>query len=229
MVLPLAFEWRNVLFANWAVPEEIVAARLPDWLSVDTYDGNGWLSIVPFSNVDTRPRRLPAELGMTLPELNLRTYVTCDGEPGVYFFSLDTESLLAVLGARLTHRLPYYYARMNMQADGRQVAFTSRRRHPGAQPAQFEATYRPTGQSVEAEPDSRAEFLTERRRLYTQAQDGTIRYTDVHHERWPLYSAELSISENTLFKANRFDPPDGDPVLYYSPGVDVVTARSKRW
>ena len=47
-------------------------------------------------------------------ELNVRTYVTLDGRPGVWFFSLDAASTLAVIGARLGIRLPYFRASMEM-------------------------------------------------------------------------------------------------------------------
>lgn len=231
MSVPLAFAWRRTLFANWPIDPGTVAERLPETLSVQTYDGDAWLSVVPFVNADTRLRGLPASLGVDLPELNLRTYVTCDGEPGVYFFSLDMESVAGVLGARLTHHLPYYYARMDVAVDEStdRVSFASRRLQPGDRPVRYRATYRPTGERFEAEPGSLVEFLTERRRLFTQAQDGSVRYTEVDHGRWPLYEAEYDGAENTLFEANGFDHPGGEPTLYYSPGVSVTTTRSRRW
>jgi uncharacterized protein YqjF (DUF2071 family) len=117
MVIPLAMEWRELLFASWSVEPGVVAAHLSDALSVDTHDGDAWLSVVPFTNAIVRPRGVPAALGVDLPELNLRTYVTVDGTPSVYFFSLDAEGVLGVLGARLLHHLPYYYARIDHRAD----------------------------------------------------------------------------------------------------------------
>jgi uncharacterized protein YqjF (DUF2071 family) len=229
MSIPLAFEWRHMLFANWPVDADAVDERLPADLAVQTYDGDAWLSVLPFVNGDTRPRGLPSVVGVDVPELNLRTYVTCDGEPGIYFFSLDMESVSGVLGARLTHRLPYYYARMRVRERDGRVSFASRRRHPGDRPARFEATYGPVGERFEAESGSLAEFLAERRRLYTQGSDGTMRYTDVEHERWPLYEADVDVAENTLFEANGFERPAREPTLYYSPGVSVTTTRSRRW
>ena len=229
MVVPLAFGWRRLLFANWPVDADRIDAHLPDALSVQTHDGTGWLSVVPFVNVHVRPRGVPKRAGVRLPELNLRTYVTCDGEPGVYFFNLDAQGALSVLGARLTHHLPYYYARMRVEREGERTTFESRRRHPGARPARFSATYRPTGEAFAAEPGSLAEFLTERRRLFTQGTDGAVRHTDVDHPRWTLYDAAATLRENTLFEANAFEAPTASPVCYYSPGVDVTTTRSKRW
>ncbi len=228
-MLPLAFGWRHLLFASWPVDADVLRAHLPDPFAVDEYDGSGWLSVVPFTNVDTRPRGLPAWTGIRLPELNLRTYVTVDGEPGVYFFSLDADGLFATLGARLTHFLPYYFGDVDLRwADGR-VRFESRRRQPGDRPADFAATYWPTGEPFTPQPGTLAAFLTDRLRLYTQAPDGSVRYTDVDHPPWTLYPAGADVEENALFEANGFAHPGGDPVLYYSPGVDVVTTRSQRW
>jgi uncharacterized protein YqjF (DUF2071 family) len=229
MVVPLAFGWRHVLFDNWRVDVNLLASHVPDALAVETYDGSGWLSVVPFVNVDVRPRGLPAAVGVALPELNLRTYVVRDGEPGTYFFSLDVDGLASVVGARLTHPLPYYYAHIRVRREDGRVRFSSRRRHPGARPARFSATYRRTGDPFAADPGSLADFLTERRRLYTQATDGSLRYTDVSHPPWRLYHAEVDVAENSLFEANGFDHPAGERTCYYSPGVDVVTSRSKRW
>lgn len=226
--VPLAFGWRRLLFANWPVDADRLDSHLPDAFSVQTYDDAGWLSIVPFVNVDTRPRGIPDWLGIDLPELNLRTYVTHAGEPGVYFFSLDAHGVASVLGARLLHRLPYYYARMDLQATDGTVAFSSRRLHPGDRPARFEATYGPDGDSFTPEPGSRAAFLTERKRLYTQGTDGAVRYTDVAHVPWTLHPATMAVEENTLFEANGFDHPGTEPVCYYSPGLDVITTCSKR-
>jgi uncharacterized protein YqjF (DUF2071 family) len=228
-MLPLAFGWRHLLFANWPVDSDLLAAHLPDPFAVQEFDGTGWLSIVPFTNVNTRPRGLPAAVGVPLAELNLRTYVTGDGEPGVYFCSLDADSLLATLAARLTHHLPYYNADVSLDWRNGRVEFSSYRRHPGDRPVHFRASYWPTGGPFTAEPGSRVEFLTERRRLYTQAPDGSVRYTDVEHPPWTLYPAEVAVEANTLFEANGFDHPGGDPVCYYSPGVDVTTTRSRQW
>ena len=61
-------------------------------------------------------------------EVNLRTYVRGpDGEPGIYFWSLEASSLLAVVGARLVYGLPYFPARMSMRRAGARVEYTSRR------------------------------------------------------------------------------------------------------
>ena len=227
--LPVEMEWRRVLFANWPVDPDVVAAHLPPSLSVDTHEGRAWLSVVPFLNDDVRPRGVSAVAGFSLPELNLRTYVTCDGEPGVYFFSLDAEGLLGVLGARVLNHLPYYYARISIDETSAGIRFTSRRRHPGSRPVRFAATYRGTGDEFFAAAGSLEHFLTARFRYFTEAQDGTVRYADISHDPWPLYEAAVSLDRNTVFRANGFRPPASDPVYLSSPGVTTTASASRRW
>jgi len=228
MVVPLEMGWRHLLFENWPVEPDVMDAHLPEGLAPDTYDGSAWLSVVPFTNVAVRPKGVPESLGIRLPELNLRTYVSRDGVPSVYFFTLDAQGVASVLGARLFHHLPYHYARISLEvADGR-VNFRSRRRHPGARPAHYDGTYRPTGEPFAAPEDPFGEFLVERYRFYAEAQDGAIRYTDVEHDPWTLHPADADVETNTLLTAHGFAEPDTDPVYYYSPGLDVVASRSKR-
>ncbi|WP_251343628.1 YqjF family protein [Haloplanus halophilus] len=228
-MVPLEMGWRHLLFENWPVDPAVVDAHLPDALTVDTHDGDAWLSAVPFTNVAVRPRGLPARLGLPLPELNLRTYVTRDGDPGVYFFSLDAAGLLGVIGARCFQHLPYYYARISLDAADGTVRFASRRRHPGARPAAYDATYRPTGPGFAAPEDPLARFLVERYRFYTQSPDGALRYADVDHDPWTLHPATATVTRNSLLEANGFARPSSTPTYYYSPGVDVTASRSKRW
>jgi uncharacterized protein YqjF (DUF2071 family) len=227
MVVPLAMGWRHLLFENYPVDPAVVDAHLPDAFDVDTHDGDAWLSVVPFTNVAVRPRGLPERVGIRLPEINLRTYVTYDGTPAVYFFSLDAEGITSVLGARLFQHLPYYYARISLDAAEDLVEFSSRRLHPGDRPAHYEAIYWPTGESFESTEDPLTEFLVERYRFYTEAPDGSVRYTDVDHDTWTLQPAEAEVERNTLLSANGFAVPETEPVYYYSPGLDVTASRSK--
>ncbi|MFU1783795.1 YqjF family protein [Haloarcula japonica] len=228
MVVPLEMGWRHLLFENWPVDPEMMDAHLPASLTADRHDGSAWLSVIPFTNVAVRPKGVPRALGVRLPEINVRTYVTRDGVPSVYFFSLDAQGLASVTGARLFHHLPYYYARIALEMNDGRVRFESRRQHPGARPGRYEATYWPTGEPFDAPTDPLAEFLVERYRFYTEAPDGSIRYTDVDHDAWTLYPATATVETDTLLRADGFARPGAEPRYYYSPGLDVVASRSKR-
>ena len=221
-------EWRDVLFASYPVDPALVEAHTPDRFDVDTFEGSAYLSVVPFVIGDIRPKGLPAAVGLTTPELNLRTYVTCDDAPGVYFFNLDADDVLGVVGARLFNQLPYYLAEMTFER-GPPIRFESRRRTPGARPCRFSGTYGPAGDSFRPEPGTVEHFLTERYRYFTETGDGTVRYADIEHDTWTLHPATWTVEENTIFEANGFDHPDSEPLLSYSRGVDVTASASKRW
>jgi uncharacterized protein YqjF (DUF2071 family) len=226
--LPVEMGWRHVLFTNWSVDPAVVDAHLPVSLDVDTHEGDAWLSVIPFTNVAVRPGRVPPGLGFALPELNLRTYVTHGDDAGVYFFSLDADGILGVTGARFFHHLPYFYADISLSVVDGAVSYTSVRRHPGARPCDFAATYEPVGERRHSDTGSLEAFLTERYRYYTETPDGELRYAQIRHPRWPLHDADVDIRRNAVFETNGFAHPEGDPLVLYSPGVDVTASGSRR-
>jgi len=73
-------------------------------------------------------------------EINVRVYVHRDGVPGIWFPSLEITNRLALPGARMAYRLPYFHARMRIERDGDVVAFTSVRSGPAR--VSFEACWR---------------------------------------------------------------------------------------
>jgi uncharacterized protein YqjF (DUF2071 family) len=224
-------EWRDALFASWPVEPDLLAPRLPDRLTVDTFEGDAYLSVVPFAIRDIRPEGLPAAVGLSTPELNLRTYVRCDDTPGAYFFSLDAGDLLGVVGARVFNHLPYYLADIDYEPDGPdgRSRFASRRRTPGARAARFDAAYGPDGERFRPEPGSVEHFLVERYRYFAEGPDGEIRYSPIEHDPWQLRPATWDVRENTLFRTNGFDAPTGEPNLVYGDPLEVWAGATGRW
>lgn len=229
MVVALELGMRDVLFANWPLEPDVVAAHLPDSLSVDTYDGRAWLTVVVLENVDVRPRGLPSALGIALPEINVHTNVTRDGVPGIYYFSVEVAGLLGTLFPRLFYHAPYHYADIEMRsADGR-TRVDCQRRHPGSRPVHFDALYWPSGGELDVESEPRARFLADRHRFFTETLDSTLCSATIRHAPWPLFPADATIGRNTLFRAAGFGDPPDDPVCYYSPGVDAEMSRCRPW
>ncbi|HZC19788.1 MAG TPA: DUF2071 domain-containing protein [Rubrobacteraceae bacterium] len=164
----LRMRWRDLLFMHWPVPAGILRSLIPPALELDTFDGPAWLGVVPFHMEAVRPHFLPAVPGLSsFPELNLRTYVTHEGRPGLWFFSLDAHNPLAVRLTRATYSLPYFDAEMFCEARGGQIHYRSVRTHIGAPPARFVASYRPVGGPFDSHPGSLESFLTERYCLYS--------------------------------------------------------------
>ena len=216
----MAQTWNHLIFAHWPVPADELRRVLPAPLTLETYDGQAWLGITPFTVSDFRLRALPMMPGF--PELNVRTYVTYQGKPGVYFFSLDAGNRLAVLGARLTFRLPYFKARMSAVRDRDGIRYSSHRTHPGAPPAELRARYRPTGPVYEAARGSLDDWLTSRYCLFAVDKGGKVFRGEIHHPPWPLQPAEMDIAVNTMTHQIGVRLPDTPPLLHFSRRITVA-------
>jgi uncharacterized protein YqjF (DUF2071 family) len=213
--------WRELLFAHWPVPVEALRPLVPPQLVLEDFDGSAWLGLTPFRLTDLRPRLLPALPGLSeFPEMNLRTYVRVEDRPGIYFFSLDAASLLAVLGARLGYRLPYYSAEMQIESRDGWVHYRSRRK--GRSGAEFVGRYRPVGPIFRAERGTLEYFLAERYALYTVLGNGKVLRGDIHHRPWPLQRAEAQIERNTVPVAHGLTLPGREPLLHYASRQDTL-------
>src|SRR5260370_22196941 len=103
--------WNDLLFAHWPLPPEILRPLVPSVLPLDTFEGQCWLALTPFHMTGIRARWLPPLPRLSrVPEMNVLAYVTLDGKPGVFFFSLDAANLPAVWAARLLYNLPSFHA-----------------------------------------------------------------------------------------------------------------------
>lgn len=190
--------WRTLAFMHWRLDPGVLAGLLPAPFTPDTFDGYAWIGIAPFEITGLRVRGvLPLPGVSRFPELNLRTYTTLDGKPGVYFFSLDAASRLAVWGARRFYRLPYFKAAMTIRRGAGTVHFSSERL-AGAPGASFAARYSPSGPARTSELGSLDYFLTERYCLYTVGRTGRPLRAEIMHPPWLLHPAEATIERNSL-------------------------------
>jgi uncharacterized protein len=215
----MAQTWDDLLFAHYRVPAEALARHVPQGLEIDQHEGTGWLGFTPFVITGFRLRgTLPLPVISSFPELNVRTYVTAADKPGIWFFSLDTSSRLAVEGARRAYKLPYFHARMSVERRGGAIDYASER--AGGEDRRFAARYRPSGPTFNAEPGSLEYFLTERYCLYALDQ-GALQRADIHHPPWPLQDAEAEIAVNTMAPPGLEVPPER-PLLHFARRQDVL-------
>lgn len=218
----MAMQWHDLLFAHWPVDPAALRPLIPPPLELQTFEGRAWLGVVPFRMAGTRLRGTPAlPLVSDFPELNVRTYVTAGGKDGVWFFSLDAASPIAVEVARLTFHLPYVHAAMRCEPEGDGVRYTSRRHPRNPRPAAFAASYRPTGPVYKAAPGSLEHWLTERYCLYAANKRGRVWRAEIDHAPWPLQPAEAAIDHNTM-AAPLGLRLEGAPLLHFARRLDVV-------
>jgi hypothetical protein len=196
---------------------------LPRGLRVDTFDGAAWVGLVPFRITGLTPPGVPPLPWLShFLETNVRTYaVGPAGRRGVWFFSLDAARLAAVIGARVSFALPYYWARMQLERDGPRVRYASQRRISGAG---CEITVE-AGEPIQT-PSELELFLTARFWLYAQRR-GRLLDAQVGHAPWPLQKARVISWRESLMEAAGLAKPMGEPLALYAERVDVVVGSSR--
>ena len=182
--------WESLLFVHWVVAPERIQATLPHGLTVDTYDGDAFIGISPFFMRDVRPVGLPAVPWLSeFQELNVRTYVfDRNGVPGIWFYSLNCNQPLAVVGARALTGLHYFNAEMKSSV-GEFIDYSCRR-DEAVETAEYR--YRGVGLAREADPHSLEFFLLDRYYLFSVRGESLLR-EQVSHERYKLRDAEVPV------------------------------------
>ena len=203
--------WAGLGFFHWAVDPELIAARLPPGIHVDTFEGKAYLGIVPFFMERIRPVLLPPLPWLSwFHELNLRTYVFDDeGNPGVWFFSLDCNQPLAVEIARKGFNLPYQHATMSSELTSEKIHYKSLRKNNPLPEAKF--IYPKPTSPVPAEEGSLEWFLVERYRLFSANRKGQLFSGMVHHDPYVIQPITSASCSTLPFALNDFPEPGTTP------------------
>ena len=227
--------WHHLLFLHWEVPVADLQALLPAGLTVDTFEGKAYVALVPFTVTGVRPVLLPPLPGVSsFHEVNVRTYVHRGGkDPGVWFFSLDASSAIAVEAARAAYHLPYFKSEIDFGAsDGALpvIDFDARRDDKrGTSPANAHIRYRAEeGALLAARPGSIEHFLMERYILYAEDSSRQLWRARVHHQPYPIQRAEVLELDETLVWASRIRKPESVALRHYAREVNVKVYGPER-
>ena len=214
--------WRFLTFLHWRYRPDQIRALLPRQVNVDTFDGGAWIGLTPFLLTDLRlPHSPPLPWISRFPETNVRTYVRGpDGERGVWFFTLESARLGAVLGARASYRLPYRWAKMRVNRAAGEVEYASERKWPFGS-GRNHVTIEIGAPMIAGNFDN---FLTARYRLYTLAGK-RLAFAQIEHAPWPLHTARVLRLEQNLIQSSGVPAASGEPVVHYSPDLDVRIGR----
>ena len=198
----------------------LLRRHVPQSLSVDTCKGQAWIGLSSYQVGGVRPMGTPAVPGLSsFLELNLRTYVTHREDRGLYFFSLDASSPLAVWLARKFFHLPYFRARVQCAEEDGRHRFSSRRNHRGAQPAEFDCSWQPGGPVARRDAGTWIDFLSDRCEFFVQYRN-RIYSSAVWHQPWTLSQATVHSLDTTIFEAAGLSMPPEPPLAHY--GHDLV-------
>lgn len=210
--------WRSLLFMHWKVPIDKIRQLVPRQLELDLFDGEAYVGIVPFEMKGIRPHWCPETFAFDFLETNVRTYVVCNNEPGVYFFSLEASSRIAVLAARAGWGLPYFHARMETSRLGDDFHYLSRRTRTNVQ---HRVHYRRGKELGPSQPGTLEHFFLERYLLFVERY-GHIWKGQVHHAPYPVEQAQIvAINDDLMAAAGLPAATDPPAFAHYSPGVDV--------
>jgi uncharacterized protein YqjF (DUF2071 family) len=221
--------WERLTFVHWWFHPSTVQGLLPAWLRVETFDDVAWVGLVPFFMRVATPGGHRFGWVSNFCETNVRTYVRDrEGRSGIWFFSLDAARLGAVITARSTYRLPYFWSRMRLDERGDDITYTCRRRWPDPCSATSRVQVRISEPLGAAELDRRDHFLTARWVLFSSAGDRT-RFARASHAPGPLYRADVVDVDDQLIIAAGLPSAQHEPIVHYSPGVDVRIGRPQRY
>ena len=206
--------WEDLLFIHRRIPATALRPLVPPPLEIDQFDGTAWVGQTPFCLTNLHARFLPPlPFASRFLEMNLRTYVRVGDKPGIFFFSLDAANRLAVAAARLTYRLPYRYARMEMRRADGWIHYRSKR--VDREDAEFAGRYRGVGATWSPAAGSLEHFLTERYALYALLGSRTVLRGEIHHPPWEIQRAEAQIETNTVPAAHGVHLKDDEPPLLH--------------
>lgn len=220
--LPVVHQaWRDVTFLHWRYDPDVIARLLPEGLEPDVRDGAAWVGLTPFRVEDFRLPFLPPVPGLSsFPETNVRTYaVGPTGRDGILFLTLEVDSLLTTVAARVGYGVAYRWAGMQTHRDDGRIHYLSRRRGSGSD-AGHEITVEPGSPLAPPDLDELDHWLTGRWRAWTRVA-GRLAEVPVLHEPWPLSGAEVITLEENLLQSVGLPPPEGPPLVHFSSGVNA--------
>ncbi len=203
--------WNHVLFLNWKVDPSQIQFKVP--FPLDLYEGKAVISVVPFFMDQIRFPLTPAIPWISsLWELNLRTYVTSNGIPGIYFLRLDSNHRIGNWIAKNFFKLPYRLNNISAKVIGDRYSV---RAHAKDYHLHIEA-------QIRDEPiiDPFQKWITERYHLFLQHEGRVIR-GDAIHEPWKIKKAHLHTLEGNFGRLSGTPLSNEVDSIYYSKKLDV--------
>lgn len=213
--------WRDLTFLHWPIPVEALRPLIPLPLQIETFDGQAWIGVIPFS-MSFRLRNMPLiPLVSTFAEINVRTYVRLHDTPGVWFLSLDCSNCIVAKVARVWYGLQYFTARTLVESNQDAIRYSSCR-WADQECARFEAQSRPEGERFHSKQGTLAHWLTERYCLYAIGRNSKLLRAKILHAPWELQEADVILHTNTMGEAHGIKLPDTAPIAHFAKLTNVL-------
>lgn len=195
--------WRHNVFQHWVIDPHKIRPLLPKGLTLDTYEGNAWLSVVLLEVTKAHPRWLPPlPMIFNCLQINIRTYVLDErGKPGVYFLRIGTDNSWAKWGMKLFYQLPTERARISLKQDLGGWSYHIMNEVHKTDEWQLHAKYQPCHHIFQAEMETLEYWLTERYCMY----NANSMVAEIHHQPWRLQQTEYHIHTQQLPILEKWD------------------------
>ncbi len=210
----LLMNWSHLLFVHWKFDPELIQKTLPKGLFVDTWDNAAWVGMIPFFMSDVHPRGLPTVPRLSaFLELNLRTYVhDAHGTPGVWFYTLEANQIIAVEVARRLFHLPYRHAGMGAFVEEKKDRISYLHRRDEERLSRRIIYGQKPGTTPKRAPMGSLEFyLIERYQFFSCDAQGKLYTGRVHHEPYKIAEPAIERCDSGLFALNNLPEPQEPP------------------
>lgn len=213
-------DWEHVLFLHWKIPKEKLQPFIEQPFQVETFENKAWVTIVLFQATNSKFRYFPKwTIYPSLTQINVRTYVRLGhfNETGVYFFSLNVNSLLGTIGAHLLYSLPFNYFNPSFKQN-KQMPFIQYDLNDSKNRL-FHVKYNGNKQSQNLNNELNR-FLTERYCILTKKGNKIIKIP-LTHSPWILKNAEVQLKLSQLSTKNfdTFLPERLRKMCNYEPAI----------
>jgi uncharacterized protein len=184
----LTARWKNLILANYVVPDEILLDRLPAGGELEHYAGSAYVSLVAFDFLDTRVAGIRWPGMVNFPEINLRFYLRRGNRRGVCFVREFVPSHIIANVARTIYNEPYSSAAMTSrnESTGGRIHVTHRLHRCGRE---FTIAADANTPAHLPPADSREHWFKEHQWGFGATRRGVPLVYEVQHPEWEIYDS----------------------------------------
>ena len=219
-VTPLRTYLADVCFCHWPVERAALERLVPEWLTVETVDGDAWLSAI--GHTVERVAAFGVDVTRPAQAVNVRTYVRGPQENrGVFFLAIYTTDAFTRSTAPRVLGLPYERGHLERRIDS---SGTVHRTLTVGREQRFDLRYDPRDVAPSTvPPDSLSAFLVERDRFFVEGSLGIPLGGSVGHDPWQLAPIDATVTGSLLGDLG-LDAAAGDPLFHFSRGIEIDIA-----
>ena len=195
---------------------------VPDSLELDTWEGTPWIGVTPLHLRNLRLRGLPPVPGFAeVLEVDVRTYVHCQGVRGVFYLTMEASNPLVGAAARTAYHMPYRSGLVEKAAMRDGWSMQCRRESPLGL-VDWQGDWRPVGAEYECSPETLEGHVIDQWELFTVDGRGQLYQSSIHRSPWTLRAAECHFGVDTIASVYGLELLQSSPHVCCSRGVDVL-------